>query len=159
VVGAGAAIEVDVTLGELVRLEIPAQPAFVGVARSVVAAVASTLDGIDDDRLEDLRVAVSEACTNAVEAHRRDAVDDRVIVRCTTTEEELQICIEDRGSGFDPSDLPEAPDPEDASAATERGWGIQLIQALVDDVTFRQTDGGTAVDLIVRFDLTDEDDR
>ena len=33
---------------ELVRLEIPAQPAFVGVARSVVATVATTVDGIDD---------------------------------------------------------------------------------------------------------------
>ena len=49
------------------RLDIPAQPAFVGVARAVVATVATTVEGIDDDRLEDLRLAVSEACTNAVE--------------------------------------------------------------------------------------------
>lgn len=137
--------------GELVRLEIPAQPAFVGVARSVVAAVASALDGIDDDRLEDLRVAVSEACTNAVEAHRRDAVDDRVIVRCTTTADALEICIEDRGSGFDPAEVPAPPGPDEEPTSSEHGWGIQLIRALVDDVTFRQTDEGTAVDLVVRF--------
>ena len=137
--------------GELVCLEIPAQPAFVGVARSVVAAVATALEGIDDDRLEDLRVAVSEACTNAVEAHRRDAVEDRVIVRCSTTEDELQIHIEDRGSGFDPSQVPAPPGPDDGPTASERGWGIQLIQALVDDATFRQVEGGTIVDLVVRF--------
>lgn len=138
--------------GELVRLEIPAQPAFVGVARSVVAAVASALDGIDDDRLEDLRVAVSEACTNAVESHRRDAVDDRVVVRCTTTEDQLSVCIEDTGDGFVPSNVPTPPAPETLPTSAERGWGLQLIEALVDEVTFRQTDAGTAVDLVIRFD-------
>ena len=143
-------------IGELVRLEVPAQPAFVGVARSVVAAVASAIDGIDDDRLEDLRVAVSEACTNAVEAHRRDAVDDRVIVRCSTTDDELQICIEDQGGGFDPSEVPEPPGPGEDPTSSERGWGIQLIQALVDEVTFRQTDAGTAVDLVVRFGVAED---
>jgi serine/threonine-protein kinase RsbW len=140
--------------GELLRLEVPAQPAFVGVARSVVAAVASAIDGIDDDRLEDLRVAVSEACTNAVEAHRRDAVDERIVVRCTSTADHLEVCIEDSGDGFDPDSLPDTPDPDSLS---ERGWGIQLIEALVDDVTFRRTAGGTAVDLVVRFDRGDGD--
>jgi len=139
-------------IGELVCLELPAQPEFVGVARSVVAAVASVLDGIDDDRLEDLRVAVSEACTNAVEAHRRDAVDDRVVVRCTATDDHLEVSIEDRSDGLDPAKV-EPPAASDAlSGAAERGWGLQLIEALVDEVTFRETDGGTAVDLVIRFE-------
>jgi serine/threonine-protein kinase RsbW len=141
--------------GELVRLEIPAQPAFVGVVRSVVAAVASAVDGIDDDRLEDLRVAVSEACTNAVEAHRRESLDDRVIVTCTLADERLEVRIEDSGSEFDVSDVPAPPGPDAMpNASSERGWSIQLIQALVDDVTFRQTAAGTAVDLVVRLDGT-----
>ncbi|MEA3021043.1 MAG: serine/threonine-protein kinase RsbW [Actinomycetota bacterium] len=140
-------------IGELVRLEIPAQPAFVGVARSVVAAVASSLDGIDDDRLEDLRVAVSEACTNAVEAHRRDAIDDRVVIRCTTTLDALEVCIEDSGGGFDPSAIPAPPGPDAPPTASERGWGVQLIRALVDDAAFRDTDEGTAVDLVMRFNV------
>jgi serine/threonine-protein kinase RsbW len=141
------------TTGELVRLEVPALPAFVGVARSVVAAVASALDGIDEDRLEDLRVAVSEAVTNAVEAHRRDAVEDRVSVTCRSDGAELHVLIEDSGSGFDVSDVPAAPGPDAPPTASERGWGIQLIQALVDDVTFEQTESGTSVDLVVRFDV------
>jgi serine/threonine-protein kinase RsbW len=141
--------------GELLRLEIPAQPAFVGVVRSVVAAVAGAVEGIDDDRLEDLRVAVSEACTNAVEAHRREALDDRVVVTCTLTAERLEVRIEDSSSEFDITDVPAAPGPDAMpSASSERGWSIQLIQALVDDVTFRQTAAGTAVDLVVRLDET-----
>lgn len=139
--------------GELVRLEIPAQPAFVGVVRSVVAAVAAAIDGIDDDRLEDLRVAVSEACTNAVETHRRESLDDRVIVTCRLDDDRFSVAIEDSGSGFDVSDVPAPPGPDAMPSATsERGWGIQLIQALVDDVTFRQTGVGTVVDLVVRLD-------
>jgi hypothetical protein len=47
-----------------------------------------------------------------------------------------------------PAPLPGSP----PSASSERGWGIQLIQALVDDVTFRQTAEGTAVDLVVRLE-------
>ena len=138
--------------GELVRLEIPAQPAFVGVARSVVATVAGSVDGIDDDRLEDLRVAVSEACTNAVEANRRTEVDARVVVRCLLGSDRFEVCIEDNGSGLDLAGDLVPPDADAvAGSALERGWGLQLIQALVDDVTFRRTEEGTAVDLVVRL--------
>ncbi|HYD10956.1 MAG TPA: ATP-binding protein [Acidimicrobiales bacterium] len=134
------------TMGELVRLELPAQPAFVGVARSVVAAVAGSIDGIDDDRLEDLRVAVSEACTNAVASEGGD--DARVIVRCTLREERFEVVIEDTGTGLDPASLPDT----DAG-----GWGLQLIEALVDGVTFRAASsggGGTAVELVMQLEAT-----
>lgn len=118
---------------ELVRLDIPALPAFVGVARSVVATVATSVEGIDDDRLDDLRLAVSEACTNAVE-DRADG-EHRVVLRCLLDETHLEIRIEDASDGFS------------AETIAERGWGLQLITALVDDVAFAREDGGTAVRL------------
>jgi serine/threonine-protein kinase RsbW len=118
---------------ELVRLDIPALPAFVGVARSVVATVATSVEGIDDERLEDLRLAVSEACTNAVEG--REGGDHRVVLRCTTDGGHLEVRIEDATDGFS------------AEAIAERGWGLQLITALVDDVVFSRQGGGTAVSL------------
>lgn len=140
--------------GELVRLEVPAVPAFVGVARSVVAAVASAMEGIDEDRLEDLRVAVSEAVTSALESHRRGAVDDRIVLTCRSDGgRELHVVIEDRGSGMgvDADAVPAAPGPDAPPTAPEQAWGIQLIQALVDDVTFEQTAAGTTVDLMIRL--------
>ena len=133
---------------ELVRLEIPALPAFVGVARTVVAAVATSVPGIDDDRLEDLRIAVSEACTNAVEAHQAAGMDDRVVLRCLVVPDALEVRVEDSGTGFDPEAVPPRPPVGDpAHLRAERGWGIQLIRALVDDVEFVPSDEGTAVRL------------
>ena len=135
------------TTGELVRLELPAQPAFVGVARSVVAAVAGSLEGIDDDRLEDLRVAVSEACTNAVSTHSANDTEGRVTVRCVRTDDRFEVVIEDSGAGLDPARLPET----DAG-----GWGLQLIEALVDAVTFRAAgEGGTSVELVMELSAGD----
>ncbi|CAN5227386.1 ATP-binding protein [soil metagenome] len=137
---------------ELVRLEIPALPAFVGVARTVVAAIATSIHGIDDDRLEDLRIAVSEACTNAVEAHQAVGRDQRVVLRCILEHEVLQVRVEDRGDGFDPAAVPPRPPVGDLGHLnSERGWGIQLIRALVDDVTFVPTDEGTAVHLSMKL--------
>lgn len=138
--------------GELVRLEIPALPAFVGVARTVVAAIATSIPGIDDDRLEDLRIAVSEACTNAVEAHQAVGRDQRVVLRCLVEPEVLQVSVEDSGNGFDPAAVPTRPLVGDVGQLnSERGWGLQLIRALVDDVTFEPTDEGTAVHLSMKL--------
>lgn len=142
-------MEVD---DELVRLEIPAQPVFVGVARTVVTALAHTVDGLDEERVDDLRIAVSEACTNAVEAHQAEEVDERVVLRCLLAPGALEVRIEDSGPGFDPAALPTgfpSSDP-DHRLETERGWGLQLMQALVDDVDFSTTNLGTAVRLRMR---------
>ena len=134
------------------RLEIPALPAFVGVARTVVAAIATSIPGIDDDRLEDLRIAVSEACTNAVEAHQAVGRDQRVVLRCLVEQEVLQVSVEDSGNGFDPATVPPRQLVGDVGQLnSERGWGLQLIRALVDDVTFEPTDEGTAVHLSMKL--------
>ena len=127
------------TQKELVQLDIPALPAFVGVARSVVTTVATTVEGIDDDRLDDLRLAVSEACTNAVED---DGAGRRVRVRCVLDDGDLTIRIEDDGDVF-----------SEASIA-DRGFGLQLITALVDSVEFTRESTGTAV--VMRLFLDDD---
>lgn len=108
-------------IAELVRLDIPAQPAFVGVARSVVSTVATSVEGINDDRLDDLRLAVSEVCTGAVDAG--EGADHRVVLRCVVDDEHLDVHIEDSEGGFESDGLGEG------------GFGLQLVHALVDDVT------------------------
>lgn len=117
---------------ELVCLDVPAQPAFVGVARSVITTVATAIEGLDDDRLDDLRLAVSEACTSAVEAGSKG----RIVLRASQDGENLEVSIEGAGSG--------AP----SGGADGEGFGFQLLTALVDEVTFvDDPQGGTGVRL------------
>jgi serine/threonine-protein kinase RsbW len=134
-----------------IELEIPARPEFVALARLVVSSLASTRRDLADDRIDDLKVAVSEACTNAIEAHHSAETHDSVVVRCTEFADRLCIEIEDRGEGFDPESLPEHPpvtDPERLNF--ERGLGIPLIRTLVDEVDIDSSGDGTRVSLVMR---------
>lgn len=129
-----------------IELEIPARPEFVALARLVVSSLASTRRDLADDRIDDLKVAVSEACTNAIEAHRTAKSDDSVVVRCAEFDDRLEISIEDRGLGFDPESLPEHPPVTDPDRLNfERGLGIPLIRTLVDEVVIDSSGDGTSV--------------
>ena len=136
--------------GQLVELEIPATAEFVAMARLVVSAMASSADGIGDERIEDLKIAVSEACTNAIEAHGAIDTDERVVVRCRADDRMVEVFVEDRGRGFDPGSLPDHPpitDPE--RLKFERGLGVPLIRALVDEVDFKSSREGTVVRIVM----------
>jgi serine/threonine-protein kinase RsbW len=136
--------------GEVVELEFPARAEFVGLARLVVSALASTDPKLADERIDDLKIAVSEACTNAIEAHGAIDTSERVIVRCRAEPDFLEVQIEDRGEGFDPAMLPDHPPATDPNRLKfERGLGIPLIRALVDEVEFSSSAGGTAVRIVM----------
>lgn len=131
-----------------VELQIPARPEYIGLVRLVVSSLASARRELADDRIDDLKLAVSEACTNAIEAHGAADLSDHVLVRWTEGEDRLEVEVEDRGKGFDPDALPEHPpvtDPERLNF--ERGLGIPLIRTLVDEVAFSPLAEGTLVRL------------
>jgi serine/threonine-protein kinase RsbW len=135
----------------VVELEVPARAEFIALARMVVATVASSRRDLPAERVDDLRLAVSEACTNAIEAHRAASVDEPVLVRIWEDDDHLDICVHDHGKGFDPDTLPKHPpvtDPERLNF--ERGLGIPLMRSLVDDVVFRPSSSGTEVHITIR---------
>ena len=136
--------------GEVIELEIPARAEFVALARLVVAALAASDSTLADERIDDLKLAVSEACTNAIEAHDAAGSAERVLVRCQAGVDSLEVWVEDRGQGFDPADLPDHPPVTDPDRLKfERGLGIPLIRALVDEVVFSPTADGTSVRLVM----------
>ncbi len=138
-------------VGEIVELEIPARAEFVALARLVVSAIASSDSTLADERIDDLKLAVSEACTNAIEAHGAVHTDERVLLRCFADGGTVEVSIQDRGGGFDPAQLPDHPPVTDPDRLKfERGLGIPLIRALVDEVEFSSSQGGTAVRLLMR---------
>src|SRR5512138_412034 len=135
----------------VVELEIPARPAYLSLVRLVVdAAIGSLAPGMSPARLDDLKIAVSEACSNAIEAHEATVAEDPVVVRCMVEDEQVTVQVVDQGRGFDPDRieaLPAATDPR--RLRHESGLGIPLMRTLADEVAFTPADNGTTVTLVV----------
>jgi serine/threonine-protein kinase RsbW len=105
-----------------VRLTLPARPENVAVVRHVLGAFAEALR-LPVDVVEDVRLAVTEACTNVVR-HAYDGVEPgslEIVIR--PTGDVLDVIVSDRGRGIGPS-------PDTAGP----GLGLPLIAALVDSL-------------------------
>lgn len=115
-----------------VHVELPTHPSGLGVARMLVHTLAQRRD-LDDERVEDLVLAVSEACTAVVEA------GGDVVLRWREEPDQCVVEVTSEGAG---AELPQpAPLPSDPGAAAMEGQlRVPLIQALVDDV---QSDGSS----------------
>ncbi len=132
-------------------LEIPPRLDYLAVVRLVVATAASLDPPLPDSRLDDLRLAVTEACSNAIKAHRPEAADQPVVISCHLDEDLFRVQIRDRGPGFDPDALTRLPDPTDPNRLQhESGLGIPLIKVLTDDVTFEPAGDGTIVSMTLK---------
>lgn len=131
-----------------IHLEIPPRLDYLAVVRLVVATAAALDPPLPESRLDDLRLAVTEACSNAIKAHRPEAEAEPVIVSCHLEADRFRVDIRDRGPGFDPDALSELPDADDPDRLQhESGLGIPLIRVLTDDVTFEAADDGTIVSM------------
>jgi serine/threonine-protein kinase RsbW len=134
----------------VVELEIPARADYLSLARLVVAAAASLEPTFRDERIDDLRIAVSEATTNAVESHADLTGDDRIVIRCNLGEDRIEVEVRDQGPGFELDDVRAAPDAQAPDRLDfERGLGIPLMRVLADEAEIRSSDAGTAVRLVV----------
>jgi serine/threonine-protein kinase RsbW len=137
-------------MSEIVELEIPARPDFLSLARLVITGAATIEPTFSDDRIEDLRLAVSEACTNAIEAHVSAGHSERIVIRCDLAVDRIEVEVTDHGGGFDPDSADAAPDAEHPERLLfESGLGIPLMRVLVDETEFQVTPSGTMVRLVV----------
>jgi serine/threonine-protein kinase RsbW len=139
------------------ELVVPARPEYIAMVRLVVSSLATARRNLADQRVDDIKLAVSEACTNAIEAHAAAGVDEPVTVRVVEGDERIEILIEDHGDGFDPNDLLIHPAPTDPDRLNfERGLGIPLIRTLMDKVEFRSSPHGTTVRMVIFGGPADE---
>jgi serine/threonine-protein kinase RsbW len=135
----------------VVRLEIPARRDHLALVRLVVSGAAAIERLVPERRLEDLRLAVSEACANAVDAQLKADGDVPLQVDIELDEAWVAVTVTDHAGGFEVAEveaIPGATDPQ--RLGYERGLGIPLMRSLVDEVTFTATGDGTAVRLVVR---------
>jgi len=124
------------------------------IAMDQVAATVVPL-GLTGERLERLKTAVSEAAMNAIEHGSGGRPEVPIHVRVSATPTRLQVRIADMGLGGEiPLGQSEVPDIEAKLRGEQspRGWGLFLIEAMVDEVATEQTDQGQAVVLNVNLD-------
>jgi serine/threonine-protein kinase RsbW len=130
--------------------EIPARADFVSFARVVVATAAELRPDIATDRIEDLKLAVSEAVTNAINAQSRVGRDDRIRLECFLAEDDITVVIHDHGGGFSSGDVPTLPEPDHPDRLLhESGLGLHLMAMLTDESEVVSDDDGTDVKLVV----------
>jgi serine/threonine-protein kinase RsbW len=111
-----------------IRLTFPARADYLLLARLVLSGIARAYP-VDPELLADLKLAVTEACGNAVR-HAYDDAGGPVTVLFTVDDDRLEIVVEDEGGGVQ---LPAVEDwtlPEDL----EGGMGMAIIRAVVDEV-------------------------
>lgn len=123
------------------ELKIPCRPEFVGVARLALLGVASRMR-FSYDEVEDVRLAVGEACTNSVAwAERNRKTESEIILRSQIGSDCLVVDIHDSaGDRADQHGEPADQEPEDL--------GALLITLLVDEVTVEPEHGGTHVRMV-----------
>jgi len=131
-----------------IELHIPSVMGYEKIAMECAASMAKKM-GFTEDRIEDLKTAVAEACLNAIEHGNKMDTSTKVGITLTAEESRLQVSVKDEGKG-----IGEVPTPgieskikgEDRS----RGWGIFLIKRLVNEVTFgRSPEGGNVTKMVI----------
>jgi len=117
------------------------------IAASTTAADLAESMGMSGDKVDEVRMAVVEACINAFE--HSDAKDRKVYVHFVVAgkkePQELQITIRDTGVGFAVDALEEPRIEEKLKAASKRGWGLKIIDGLMDEVKIDSDTRGTTV--------------
>jgi serine/threonine-protein kinase RsbW len=126
-----------------VVLNMPARAEGVGVVRQALAGMADALD-LDAAVLADMKMAVTEACTNVV-VHAYDEDAGQLEVQMLADEEGLTIVVRDHGSGIQPRAARSEP--------PALGLGLPLIAALSDAFELRASaSAGTEVRMTFTFD-------
>jgi anti-sigma regulatory factor (Ser/Thr protein kinase) len=156
---AGAAMVAPAENGSvLAEFELTSAP---GNEREAIERVASAVGGVGlaASRLERLKTAVGEATMNAMEHGSGYRADRRVTIRVLRSADRLRVQVTDLGGA---TDLPvrEAPDIEAKLAGTQtpRGWGLFLIEKMVDEANVTGEGGRRTLELVLRLKGDDDGD-
>jgi serine/threonine-protein kinase RsbW len=113
--------------GRLVRLRIPAKPEYITLVRLALSGL-SRLRPLDEETLGDLKLAVTEACSNSVRHGYGNGLEGTVQVSYELQPDRLVVEVVDDGPGFDPDSAREA-----GGELTEGGLGLAIIRAVADE--------------------------
>ncbi|MFC5714067.1 anti-sigma B factor RsbW [Thalassorhabdus alkalitolerans] len=127
---------------DYIEMKVPAKPEYVGVIRLTVSGLANRM-GYTYDDIEDIKIAVAEACTNVVDHAYKEGGEMMLI--CSAEEDRIEFIVSDQGQSFSVEDLKKQLGPIDATKPVgelkEGGLGLFLIDTLMDKVEISGEDG------------------
>ena len=124
--------------GRSVRLTIPARAEYITLGRLALTAIAGVRP-LSDETLHDLKLALTEACTNSVKhAYGEDGGSVDIVYELLS--DRLAVEVGDAGAGFEPDGR--RGDATDEAELEEGGLGIEIIRALTDEVEIAEREGG-----------------
>jgi serine/threonine-protein kinase RsbW len=122
------------------ELEIPSKPEYVRTVRHTVGALAR-LHGVRDDIIEDIKLAVSEACTTALGSNPVESKNP-IMVRAWAGPESMVLEVLDRGSGPVKEVLGDPEELDTLDLPFETVLALPVIRGLVDEVAVSPRKGG-----------------
>ena len=129
---------------ELVELRVPSRPEWVALARLAAATVANRLR-FSIEEIEDVKLAVAEACTAVIQ---HEAHGEFIDVTCEALADLLRIRVRDSGrQGVARAQAPNMNFDE----ARIAGLGVFLIRTLMDEVSYDVSPQGTDLLMVKRL--------
>lgn len=120
----------------VVALTIPARAEYIALGRLALTGLLRT-QAVEPEVIADLKLALTEACTNSVRHAYRDGREGVVSIRYELRRDRLSVEVVDEGGGFDPAQL-----AAEAADLDEGGLGIAIIRAITDELDFGPRPGG-----------------
>jgi serine/threonine-protein kinase RsbW len=133
-----------------IRLTIPAKAEYITLGRLALTGIARLrAEPLSPEVLGDLKLALTEACTNSVR-HAYGDGEGTVEIVYELYPDRLVVEVADEGEGFEPPADPARALDEDELA--EGGLGIAIIEALADEFEIREREqGGSSLRFVKRF--------
>lgn len=133
--------------GKRIVLSLPAEANYIDIARLALYGISNKM-GFSYEDIEDMKVAIAEACNNVVLYAYQGGRSGTIDIHFDMSDDKLMITVSDDGDSFDyqpiPSDQPPHQD-KSLDEITAGGLGIYLMQALMDQVDVISGNGTTLV--------------
>jgi serine/threonine-protein kinase RsbW len=105
--------------------------------------------GLDQEKINGLLLAITEATTNAIIHGNKNNKLKLVRIYVYVEDSTLTVKIKDEGKGFDPTTVPDPTDPE--NLLKDSGRGLYLMRVYMDSLTYNQTAEGTETILTIKL--------
>lgn len=121
---------------DLIEIRIPSKSEYVSVVRLTASGIANHL-GFSYEDIEDIKVAIGEACVNCIQhAYPKRSDKDEIVVKFILTTSYLGIIVRDFGKGIFQETVEKCLNIDGKKKKDEPGFGIFLMKNLMDELNY-----------------------